>query len=233
MENIILNALTDEEGYLDYEKVQTVLPKEYRDNIIEANRYIMELLAKTELDDEFINRYFTVLPLDTLLEHNEIPENIILKFKDNVFTEIIGDIVLYHDLSTFQTFLSKGFSYQLNEELITKIMNDLMKNPVEELIEDFSAIINAFCRFVSREFILENIHEAGYSILAVAIQRDDITDEDIKTHLDDMEIEEIGTWIWEFIEKDEEDDSIFTKENKELLYRILLWKANEGLASIE
>lgn len=233
MENIILNALTNEEGYLDYEKVQTVLPKEYRDNMIEANRYIMELLAKTELDDEFINRYFTDLPLDTLLEHNEIPENIILKFKDNVFTEIIGDIVLYHDLSTFQTFLSKGFSYQLNEELITKIMNDLMKNPVEELIEDFSAIINAFCRFVSREFILENIHEAGYSILAVALQRDDITDEDIKTHLDDIEIEEIGTWIWEFIEKDEEDDSIFTKENKELLYRILLWKANEGLASIE
>jgi hypothetical protein len=225
MKNVILQALTNGQGKLIPGKVKSVAPESMGDQM--AVIHVLNLLSKTNLDVDFIEDYFKSLPLESLLTYNNVPEEIIVANKETVFNEIIHEVIAHADDELFCQFLSKDYNSELYEELIEKLFHVIENNKVsEESVGVFTTTINAFNTSVSKEFIFDHLSDYGYLLLTSALKRGDFTKKQLLENLEEISLEEIVTWLWEYDNVDpDETEGPFTMENKLLLFDLLKSKA--------
>ena len=225
MKNVLLQAVTNEEGAIRYDIAKQLFPKSNTDQ--DAMIQLVYLLANTNLDVEFIEKVFPVLPLEVLLMNSDVPESIIENHMDIVFSKLLNSVVNHESGNMFIELFKKDYSASIYEDIISRFFTYLTHNEVsEEALDVFSNIINAYVTHVSKEFIMNNIHDVGYYLLVVALQRDDITLDDLNEHIDDISLDEINALREQFLANEYEDEEVSpeAKEKHELVCKVMLAK---------
>jgi hypothetical protein len=225
MENVLLKVITNNEGQIIHENLKSIIPDYMAP--VQAMKHVMNIIAKTKLNDKFIERYFSQLPLDIVLEYNSVPETIIRNKFELVIPEILNDIFINDDIEILQLLFKQDYSADLYEQIITSIIVYLMNetHDVEEQTDLFTQTINAYCEMVSKDFILKNLHEYGYYAITAAMERNDISVEDLVANIDKISLDEITTWISEFQDNERDEDTLFNTSNWNMLVNILSVKA--------
>lgn len=225
MKNVLLQAVTNEEGAIRYDIAKQLFPKSNSEQ--DAMMQLVYLLSNTNLDVEFIEKAFPVIPLEMLLMNSDVPESIIENHMDIVFSKLLNSVVNHENGNMFIQIFSKEYSPHIYEEIISRFFTYMTHNEVsEEAFDVFSNVINAYVNLVSKDFIMNNIHDVGYYLLVSALQRDDITLDDLYAHLDDISFDEVNALREQFIDEEYEEGTAKTQENCDLVYNVLAAKAN-------
>jgi hypothetical protein len=235
MTNVFEQAIIKEDGTVDFSKALQLAPDFMIYNIQNVIPWVMNMLAETKLSEEFIRKNFDYIPFGPLVIYNDIPQDLIEANNEAVFSKMVFDIGSDEFDDRMRGFFQQGYDTHMYDSLIEKFFiyfqHDELGVVTEEEIGSFSLIINAYCEKVSKEFLLNNIHEAGYLLLGSAIKRDDITYEDLINNLEDITIEEIVACLEivgvDALDEDEEDDDAARKYN--MLLDLLKAKADQSV----
>lgn len=230
--NVFAKGITNEEGYIVSEKVGTLVPG--NTEVAHAVAHATQLLARTSLDERFIELNFELLPFDVLIQHNQIAEHIVFQNIGFIQEEIAKDVVS-GDMELLMNFLSFSYPYYINEAVIGRCVSALAQfaNTVhDDVLEEFTTLVNVYVDVVSKEFVMNNINDFTYNLLTAALKRKDITRAELMDRLDDIMLSEIMTWMFEFVDLTEEEEAEVvdyrTKENKQLLIDLFLVKSKEA-----
>jgi hypothetical protein len=231
MTNVFEQALTKEDGTVDFSKAMSLAPDYMIRNVQSIIPWVMNMLAQTKLSEEFIRKNFAYIPFGTLIINNDVPQDVIETNIEAVFSKFIFGLGSEEFDEKVIYFFQQGYEPHVYEKIIegcfTYFENDQLDDEVKEDIEGFSHIINAYPEIVSKEFIIHYSNDIGYMLLTAALKRDDISVEDLINHIDDISLDEITTWMAEFEDQERDEDSLFNTSNWNMLIKVFKYKAAE------
>lgn len=175
--NPVLNALTNEDGYLDREKVIFSVPdhvgSEYEtaeERYSEKEEFILTSLSLQSLDESFIVKYMDKMDLHDIFKFNKIPAQ---HMTLNMIDRILRAVFNMDDVELLRWVLEKDYSSDIITQIITKCSTSNLKTPeVAEVIYDN-------LKKVSKDVLMLLVEHGHLHILDVALKREDITSDDI------------------------------------------------------
>jgi hypothetical protein len=234
MTNVFEQAITKEDGSIDFSKVLGMAPDYMMHNIQNIIPWIMNMLAQTKLSEEFIRKNFDYIPFATLIINNDVPQDIIEENIEAVFAKFIFGLGSEEFDEKVNYFFEQGYEPQVYEKIIemcfTYFENDQLNSIEDGDIEDFSHLINAYSDKVSKEFIIKySGNDAGYLLLTSALKRGDFIYEDLLNNLDLVTGEELWAWYEQFDGADIDEEGVYTLDNRNMVYTLMSVKASDKI----
>lgn len=166
--NPVLNALTNEDGYLDRNKVMLSVPanvgSEYDDpeeRYAEKEEFLLTSLSLQSLDQSFIIKYMDKMDLRDIFKFNKIPgHRMTLEVIDRIYKVVtsMGDVEL------LRWVLEKDYCGRIIDDIFTKFATSRPKNP--EILEVLYDNVDK----LGIHFLLTLIDDGHLNVLEVALR---------------------------------------------------------------
>lgn len=219
MQNLLVKILFKEDGTVNLEGVETLLDlSDYKDEQQKekvARAYAFDLVSRTTLPYEFMDRFLPDLNLMQVLRHSTVSKELLNKYFKTTLTSILKQMVEEGELSLLRLLLQQEYDKEMKTSIVLSTIEALSKTEEYykqlEALDTYNAINERFTEQLIT-LVLDNLgefHSSLYFALNVPIYLEAyvqgyVTEEEMIANFERMDIMTLSTFLYEVLSSQDE-----------------------------